>query len=134
MIDKRRPRQQSAQKKKRIDKDLTFSDAPTNTAIKITKNPKNTEYTFSDAPANTADSVSAISLEQIQEVIRKNIEPAMGDMKRDMREDMEKMIKERQTMSFEVLGIFVALFTFVSINFQIFNQIETLNYAIVLGN
>lgn len=41
-------------------------------------------------------------------------------------------VEKRQARYTEILGVFVALFTFVSINFQIFSQIDTLNYAIVL--
>lgn len=45
--------------------------------------------------------------------------------------DQVKELKESRIRYVEILGIFVALFTFVSINIQIFSKITSLNNALV---
>ena len=44
---------------------------------------------------------------------------------------IDKQIQPSQIRYTEVLGVFVALFTFVSINIQIFNKVTSLNNALI---
>lgn len=43
----------------------------------------------------------------------------------------EKVLTQKSTKYTEILGIFVALFTFISVNIQIFSKVSTLNDAMV---
>lgn len=44
---------------------------------------------------------------------------------------VNKVIEDRQIKYTEVLGVFAALFTFISINIQIFSRITSLNNALI---
>ncbi len=58
--------------------------------------------------------------EKITQAIEKSVE-----------EKVEKRVKETEIRYTEVLGVFVALFTFISINIQIFSRITSLNNALI---
>ncbi len=52
-------------------------------------------------------------------------------IKQEIEEEINKKAQDLQIKYTEVLGVFVALFTFVSINIQIFNSISSLSNALI---
>ena len=71
-----------------------------------------------------------IDLGYLNEAIKKIAEPIAKEV---ASKEAEKVVLEKQTKYTEVLGVFVALFTFVSINIQIINKVSTLNNAIIFS-
>lgn len=60
-----------------------------------------------------------------------SVASSIDEMDPNIRLILNKIIEEKQSKYTEVLGVFVALFTFVSINIQIFSKVDSLGNAMI---
>lgn len=63
-------------------------------------------------------------------VISSQIEKAVSAAKKEIVDEFDKKIEERQEKTTEILAIFITLFTFISVNVNIFTRVSDLFSAI----
>jgi|SRR3990167_2195458 len=81
---------------------------------------------LSDVSSSSAASLDVL-LKNVRETSAKEAERILDERKRDL----ESLIQEKQIKHTEILGVFVALFTFVSIEIQIFSRVTSLSNAVI---
>lgn len=136
MADKQELHQDSARTK--LTNDTNFLATPPSENIPSASESLTAPATISDQMQVNIENISRKAARGTAEktasaVAEKVAKKTSGKVAADVAEKkVGDEVEKRQARYTEILGVFVALFTFVSMNFQIFSQIDTLNYAIVL--
>ena len=70
---------------------------------------------------------------QFKEKVEENIEQATKELNLKIKQfdDLLKDTKEERNKNIEILALFATLFTFISINVQVFNTLQTLSQALI---
>lgn len=80
-----------------------------------------TEQTQSSSTSGSTTAFSGIETQARLDYLKEKIEKYESRMEK-IKDDLDKKIDDSKIRIIETLGIFVALFTFISINFQVFKS------------
>lgn len=69
--------------------------------------------------------------EQEKEELKSYTKQLVEELKPEVKQDIQDFVSQNQTRIIEALAIFVALFTFISINIQVFNKTQDLRSAAI---
>ncbi len=100
--------------------------------VKKAKNivlPKIKGATLPEAELSTSNSVSQTPLEQFQLEYKEKIAKIENDLK-GVVDSFEDKIEKKETKTIEILAIFITLFTFISVNVNIFTRVADVYTAV----